>query len=114
MITLTQLLTVAPFSDNDRAQLMATLPSLSEERQQELSNICWDLILKQYQANYAFTLQQQAIKAATTQDSTAIQPAQEVEDELVLDLQKKFAAAGSNVVLQEVRQQLGSLQKPQS
>lgn len=114
MITLNQLITVAPFSDDVRQQLLASIPTLTEERQQELAGICWDAILKLYQANYDFTLQEDSLKAATTQDASQMRSGQEVEDALVLDLQKKFTEVGAQVELHEIRHELKTLQNPQS
>lgn len=114
MITLEQLIIVAPFSDEMRKELLEKLDSLSESKRFELMDLCWETINLDYQNKLNYAMQKATLEMAHGQKNYSKEDFQKMENDLFDELIKKLESAGSKVAIEEVREKLSSYTKPKN
>lgn len=114
MIDLKKLIQVAPFSEDTRGQLLASVGSLSPEKKFELTNMCWAFISQEYQNKLQFALQKATFEMAKGEKSYTQEDFKKIEDDLFAELVARLQAADSSEQIEELRDKLSSQTSPLS
>ncbi|SRR5258708_26760931 len=109
MITLTQLISVAPFPSDTKEELLAQEETLSVDKKLQLEELCWQLISQWYQ-NELRAKQEMAVMEMTKGEKTYTkEDLQKMGDDLFEDLLKKVALHENEEDLSEAREKLNNL-----
>jgi hypothetical protein len=109
MISLQQLIHVAPFPEESRKELLDAAPTLSDARKFELEELCWKLISQQFQQQ--LRLQEETAVLEMTQGEKAYNKEDFAKkaDELFNKIVYNLEAQGSKEDLQTVRDKLATI-----
>lgn len=108
MIDLKQLIQVAPFPPDLKAQLLQKADTFSAEKKFEAETTCWSLISQDYQNRLQYKLQKASLEMAQGQKTYTREDFQKIEDDLFTELTNKLEAAGNQDKIAEIREQLAS------
>lgn len=111
MINLEQLITIAPFPDDTRQELVEKLPTISEDQKYELTQLAWSLISQEYQTKLQFQMQNAMTEMVEGKKTYTQADFRQMEKDAFNELVKKLDAAEDKEKIDEVRQQLGLPQK---
>lgn len=109
MIDLKQLITVAPFPQDVKTELLQKAGSLSYEKKFELEEMCWSFISTDYQNKLQYEMQKAVISQATGQPAETPDLAK-IEEKLLAELTQKLTNAATTEQIGEVREKLKEVQ----
>lgn len=109
MITLKKLITVAPFSEEVKTELLSKVDTLSDAKKFELTDMCWMLISQWYhneiRARYEIaTLEMAEGKKTYTKEELA-----KIPDQLFDELMNKLKEAATAEEIEEVRGKIATI-----
>ncbi|RJQ24466.1 hypothetical protein C4577_07845 [Candidatus Parcubacteria bacterium] len=105
MITLKQLIQVAPFPEETKNELLQKAGTLSSDQVYELEDLCWTLISSEYQNKIRFEMQKNLLDSALNQKPSDFD-IKKVEEKYLTELQQKFSATGTDEKLEDIREKL--------
>ena len=106
MISLKTLITITPLEDAMRKKLLSELPTLSEEKQLEISRICWDTLLTQYEYKVQKVREDALYEAALGKKTYSQESVEKMEDAIMQELAEKLQTEGEQGNLGDVREEL--------
>jgi len=109
MITLQKLISVAPFPEETKAELLSHVDRLEKERKLELEELCWSLISQWYQNELRGKQELATLEMAQGKKQYTKEDFKKMEEELFTDLVTKLDTQSSEEDLAEAREKLGAL-----
>lgn len=109
MVDLKQLITVAPFPQDVKTELLQKADSFSPEKKFELEEMCWSFISTDYQNKLQYEMQKAVISQATGQPAETPDLAK-IEEKLLAELTQKLTNAATTEQIGEVREKLKEVQ----
>ena len=109
MITIKQLITLAPYPPDVKQQLLEKAESFSPEKKFEVEETCWALISMEYQNKLQYEQQKAGLSAMTGAPS---ETPQVVEERILRELVQKLEEENTEEALTEVRKKLSETQQP--
>ena len=113
MITVKQLIQVAPFPEESKKQLLEKADSFSPEKQFEVLETCWELISADYQNRLSSEIEKATLEMANGEKTYSQEDFAKMESDLFLELTNKLNASGDQEQMEEIRKQLDSAIKTQ-
>lgn len=115
MIDLVNLIQIAPFPDDVRADLAGKIPNFSDDQKRDLENLAWDLIIESYENKVAFATETAMTQMALGQKKAAEVDLDKIEDDIFNELLTRMVGVNTQEQIQEVREKLQgqSLSNPQ-
>lgn len=107
MLTIKQLISVSPFPDDVKQELLLSVETFSPEKLHETEEACWELISRDYQSR--FEHQEQLARIDLTEGKPALSTEQ-IEEKLMNELWAKFGESERLEALEKVRQMLAETQ----
>jgi histidinol phosphatase-like enzyme len=112
MITIQQLIQVAPFPEPTRQELLAKMDSFSDVKKVELEFMCWEFISQWYNNEVRSRQEIMLLEMAKGEKKYTKEEIKKVPDILFAELTAKFAIEAKEEDLNEVRERLASLNNP--
>lgn len=113
MITLQQLLTIAPFSEETRKELLEKSEHFSDAKEFEAEELCWGLISQWYHdevdSRTKIAIQENAKQAVEQPENQQFAEIEKIPDKVFSELTAKLADASSTEEMQEVREKLAEI-----
>ncbi len=109
MITLQQLINVAPFPEETRKELHEGSENFSDSKKIELEKLCWAFISQWYQNELRAKQETATLEMAKGEKVYTSEDFAKMEKDLFQEIINKFKAVGSNEDLEEVRTKLATL-----
>ena len=114
MISLQQLITIAPFPEQSKKQLTDALPTYSDDKKFELMEMCWALISKDYQNKLQFKFQSATLEMAEGKKTYSKEDFKKMEDDLFDELVEKLQVAEDQIEIANVREKLKAQTPPKT
>lgn len=111
MITLKTLVTIAPFSNEMQTKLLELLPTLSDEKKVEITELCWEMISEQYEIDVQFATQNALLEMASGQKHYSEEDLLKIADDRMVALAERLETKGEKGVLLDVRTELAKISK---
>ena len=108
MITINQLINVAPFPESTKQQLLAEVDYFSSDKRFEVEETCWALISMDYQNRLQYE-QQKAIGEMAKGKKYTSEELKSFEQALILELTRQLTNTETKEALSEVRTKLTSV-----
>ncbi len=105
-VSLKTLITVAPFDNETRSQLLAKLDSLNDDQKFRLSSACWTSLSQQFQARYKARVAQELLDIREGKKQFSKEEMQQIEQNLYQEFAKLLSSAETEEGIEEVRQEL--------
>lgn len=109
MITLSQLIQVAPFPEETKKDLLSKEDTLSEEKKVELEELCWGLISQWYQNELRSQQEMAALEVSRGEKQYTKEDFNKMADDLFSELVQKLDVQSSEEDLAEAREKLGAI-----
>jgi hypothetical protein len=109
MITLQQLINVAPFPDETKKELLESVDTFSDSKKVELEELCWAFISQWYHNELRARQEIATLEMAKGEKTYTSEDFAKMGDDLFLEVFKKFEAEESEEDLEKVREKLASL-----
>jgi len=109
MITLRQLITVAPFPEETRQELLSHEDALTSDKKVEVEELCWALISQWYQNELRAKQELATLEMAQGTKQYTVEDFKRMGDEVFIDLVQKLDVQSSEEDLAEAREKLGAL-----
>lgn len=109
MITLHKLITVAPFSEEMKRDLLRQEESLSPTKKVALEELCWALISQWYHNEIQARSEITALDMAKGESPMEKDDLSRIPEELLIELSKKLEAASSEEEIKELREKLAGI-----
>lgn len=106
MITLKQLITTTPFTEEVRLQALQQADTLSPDQKQALEKLCWDTISQEYNNKISLIREKAMTESALGTKPFSDADIKQQEDALFIELVKKLEGAQTQEELEEVRARL--------
>lgn len=108
MVTIKQLIQVAPFPEDIKRELLEKADAFSPDKKFELEETCWTLISTDYQNKLRLKMQQATLEMAKGEKTYSQEDFKKMEDDLFLELTNKLNAQATQEEIESVRKQLQS------
>ena len=108
MITVKQLIQVAPFPEESKKQLLDKADSFSPEKQFEVMETCWELISADYQNRLSSEIEKATLEMAKGEKTYSKEDFGKMENDLFLELTNRLAASDNQEQIDEIKKQLAS------
>lgn len=112
MISIQQLIQVAPFPEDKKQELLQKADAFSEEKKFALMEACWALISQQYQNRLQLGMHKAVLEMANGKKSYSQEELKKIEDDLFLELKNRLVPAENQEDISQIREKLKS-QLPQ-
>jgi hypothetical protein len=109
MITLQQLINVAPFPDETKKELLEASDTLSDSKKFELQGICWALISQWYENELRSRQEIATLEMAKGGTVLSSEDFTKISDDLYQEVVSKLVIEENEEDLEEVRQKLARL-----
>lgn len=106
MIDLQQLIQIAPFPAETKADIVAKINTLSDQQKRDLENLAWDSIIEDYENKIAFATQTALTQMAIGQSSAKDVALEKIEDEVFNEFISKMEGINTQEQIEEVREKL--------
>lgn len=106
MITLHNLITVAPFSEDVRTELLEKEDSLSDGKKIDLINLCWDMIASWYEEEIRHRYEMALLEMAEGTKQYTQEDLDKISDDVFSELTRKLQASETAEDIKEVREKL--------
>lgn len=106
MITLKQLITNTPFTQEVKQQALQQADSLSPDQKMALEKLCWDTISQEYNNKINLIKEKAMTMSALGEKPFSEEEVKQQEEALFLELASKLESAQSEEELEEVRKRL--------
>lgn len=103
MLTIQQLITIAPFAPDMQEKLIAALPTMSEDRKKDLVITCWDLIDQQCAMKVQFARENALAEMALGEKQYTKEDFQKMEDTVYAEFAGKLQIREDTGNLDEAR-----------
>ena len=114
MITLSQLIQVAPFPEETKKELLSKEETLSPDKKLQLYELCWQLISQWYQNELRAKQEMAVMEMTKGEKSYTKEDLAKMGDDLFDELLRKLAAHENEEDLSEAREKLGQLLEEQT
>lgn len=109
MITLQQLINLAPFPDETRHELLQSADTLADSKKIELEELCWALISQWYHNELRSRQEIATLEMAKGEKSYSKEDFSRMGDDLFQEVVRKLEVESSQEDLENVREKLASL-----
>lgn len=112
MITLQQLITITPFSEETRKELLEKSEQFSDEKRFELEELCWKLLSQWYNNEVASRSERAILEAAKNEveETQGTSPSiAQIPDEVFSELTAKLDIVSKEEDIQHVREKLATI-----
>ncbi len=106
MITLTQLINVAPFPEPTKQELLKASETFSDTKKFELEEMCWALISQWYQNELISRQEVAALEMANGGTKLTIEEFAKISEDLLFEVVTKLEVESSEKNLEDVRERL--------
>ena len=106
MITLKQLLPIAPLGEDVRQQALQQLDALSPEQVQSLEMLCWDAICQEYNSKIGLIREKAMTESALGTKPFSVEEVKQQEEALFIELAGRLDSSATEEELEEVRLRL--------
>jgi hypothetical protein len=106
MIDLTQLIKIAPFSDEIKKQLLERVSTIEDDEKFKLVQGCWGLIAESYRQKIDFEMQRVALQAVKDNKPLDKKVFLEIEEKYFKELVNKLGGVETQEEINEVRERL--------
>jgi hypothetical protein len=113
MVSLHQLISVAPFPPDTKNELFSQEETLSSDKKLELEELCWTLISQLYLNELRSKQELAVLEMAKGEKQYTKEDFKKMGDELFADLMKKLEVHGNEEDLAQAREKLGELLQEQ-
>lgn len=106
MISIQQLISVAPFSEEMKQELLTAVPALSDGKKFELEEMCWALISQWYQNELHARQEIAVLEMAEGKKTYPEDYFEKLPDEIFAEFVKKLSIEETKENLESVREKL--------
>lgn len=106
MIDLQQLILIAPFPEDTRADLLTKIPTFSDAQKRDLENLSWDLIRENYEEKISFESQNALTEVALGKKKADEVDLEKIENDIFNELTSKIDGINTQEQINEVREKL--------
>lgn len=106
MITFSKLVRLAPFDEETRKEILAKEATMSEDQKREITELAWDMVTAEYQANAdaQIDLEFEKLREENKPFSEEVNTA--VHLQMDMDFDKKLEAADTSEQIEKVQEEL--------
>lgn len=106
MITIKQLIQIAPFPEDTRQELLTKVDSLTDAQKFDLEEKCWALISADYKNRLNFEIQKRTYEMAKGEKIYSKEYFKKMEHDLFLELANKINTQATQEEIENIRKQL--------
>ncbi len=112
MADLNQLIQIAPFPDDVRAELAVKIPTFTDVQKRDLENLAWDLIRESYENKIAYETNIAMTEIALGKKKASEVDLGSIEENIFNELVSKIEGSKTQEQIEEVREKLQQAQAP--
>lgn len=109
MVTIKQLIQVAPFPEDVKSELLNKVDSVSDAQKFDLEEKCWALISADYKNRLNLETQKRMYEMAKGEKTYSKEDFKKIEDNLFSELVNRFQVPKDEQAIGKIRQELGSI-----
>ena len=109
MITLRQLIAVAPFPEDTKTELLSHVETLSSDKKRDLEELCWQFISQWYQNELRAKQETAVLEMNNGKKKYTKEDFQKIGDDLFTELTQKMDVQSSEEDLEQARENLNIL-----
>jgi hypothetical protein len=109
MISIQQLINVAPFPEETKQELLTAVPTMADAKKFELEELCWALTSQWYQNEIQIRSESMIMEMAKGEKEYTKEEISAVPQQLFSELVKKLATEETKEDLEKVREKLAQV-----